>query len=162
MRTRTILAVYAISALLLMPLPAQTQNADLYDALGERSGIETIVKDLLQRIASDQRLAPQFQGIDVRRFHRNLSDQLCVLSGGPCSYDGKAMRAVHAGMGITETEFNALAEQLILAMEQEGIPTWAQNRLLARIAPLHGDIVSVPKAPLVESRASRKTPDRAQ
>lgn len=136
----------ALFLAVLMALPAQAPAADseLYQALGERSGISTIVKDLLGRIADDDRIAPQFKGIDVRRFHRNLTDQLCTLSGGPCTYSGKDMRSVHASMGVTETQFNALAEQLIRAMEEEGVPTWAQNRLLQRLVPLHEDIVDVP------------------
>ncbi|XOZ32909.1 group I truncated hemoglobin [Halomonadaceae bacterium KBTZ08] len=148
MRARIILSVCVVSALLLTSLPLQAEKATLYNALGKRAGIETLVTGLLERIAKDRRLAPQFRGIDVRRFHHNLTDQLCELSGGPCTYEGKTMRSAHAGMAITETEFNALAEQLILIMEKQGIPTWAQNRLLARLVPLHDHIVSVPKAPL--------------
>ena len=47
-------------------------------------------------------------------------------------------------MGVTETQFNALVEQLIRAMEEEGVPTWAQNQLLAELVPLHDRIVDVP------------------
>ncbi|KAA8983694.1 group 1 truncated hemoglobin [Halospina sp. K52047b] len=133
-----------LSVFALMPAHAQEQSGELYQALGERSGIETIVKELLGRIADDERIAFQFKGIDVRRFHRNLSDQLCQLSGGPCTYSGDDMRSVHAGMGVTDTQFNALAEQLVRAMEEEEVPTWAQNRLLERLVPLHEDIVDVP------------------
>lgn len=35
-------------------------------------------------------------------------------------------------------------DQLIRAMEEEGVPTWAQNRLLQRLVPLHEAIVDVP------------------
>ncbi|WP_225741685.1 group 1 truncated hemoglobin [Halospina sp. K52047b] len=141
---RQMLLAVLLSVFALMPAHAQEQSGELYQALGERSGIETIVKELLGRIADDERIAFQFKGIDVRRFHRNLSDQLCQLSGGPCTYSGDDMRSVHAGMGVTDTQFNALAEQLVRAMEEEEVPTWAQNRLLERLVPLHEDIVDVP------------------
>ncbi|PAU81742.1 group 1 truncated hemoglobin [Halovibrio salipaludis] len=141
--TPTLTALF-LAALMTLPAQAPAADSELYQALGERSGISTIVKDLLGRIADDDRIAPQFKGIDVRRFHRNLTDQLCTLSGGPCTYSGKDMRSVHAGMGVTETQFNALVEQLIRAMEEEGVPTWAQNQLLAELVPLHDRIVDVP------------------
>ncbi|MEQ6885356.1 group 1 truncated hemoglobin [Salicola sp. Rm-C-2C1-2] len=141
---RHALLVLLLNGFILMPVHAQESSSDVYQALGERSGIETIVKDLLGRIANDERLAAQFKSIDVRRFHRNLSDQLCQLSGGPCRYGGDDMRSIHAGIGVTDTQFNALAEQLVRAMEEEGVPTWAQNRLLERLVPLHEDIVDVP------------------
>jgi hemoglobin len=50
------------------------------------------------------------------------------------------MRESHADMNITDTEFNALAEDLILAMEQNNVPTAAQNRLIKRLVPMYPDI----------------------
>ena len=43
-------------------------------------------------------------------------------------------------MAITDTQFNALAENLILAMEKNDIPTGAQNRLIKQLVPLYPDI----------------------
>lgn len=120
-----------------------TEPADssLYAALGERSGIAQIVEDLLYIIVEDERIAFQFRGLDVEQFHTNLTDQLCELSGGPCTYTGMTMAEAHEGMGINQTQFNALVEDLILAMERNRIPIGAQNRLLARLVPLQAEIV---------------------
>ena len=76
----------------------------------------------------------------MRQFHTNLTDQLCELSGGPCTYSGREMRESHADMNVTDTQFNALAENLILAMEENGIPTGAQNRLIKKLVPLYPQI----------------------
>lgn len=43
-------------------------------------------------------------------------------------------------MNITNTQFNALTENLILAMEANQIPTAAQNRLIKQLLPLYPDI----------------------
>tara|TARA_R110001592_G_scaffold132907_4_gene347808 strand:- start:478 stop:927 length:450 start_codon:yes stop_codon:yes gene_type:complete len=115
-------------------------DRSLYQQLGEREGIENVVKDLLYLIVEDERINQQFKGMDVARFHQNLTDQLCELSGGPCSYTGREMRELHSDMDITDTQFNALAENLILAMEQNDIPTGAQNRLIKQLLPLYPDI----------------------
>jgi hemoglobin len=120
----------------LSPEPEQT----LYQQLGERKGIALIVEDLLYLIVDDDRINQKFKGTDVAQFHRNLTDQLCALSDGPCTYTGTEMRKLHKDMAITDTQFNALVEDLILAMEQNDIPTGAQNRLLKRLAPLYPDI----------------------
>jgi hemoglobin len=47
----------------------------------------------------------------------------------------------YAGLDIREGEFNARVEDLIEAMEDVGVLVGAQNRLLARLAPMHADIV---------------------
>ncbi|MBU2872857.1 group I truncated hemoglobin [Marinobacter salexigens] len=113
---------------------------NLYQQLGERSGIADVVEDLLYLIVADERINHQFKGMNVAQFHRNLTDQLCELSGGPCTYSGREMRELHADMGITTTQFNALAENLILAMEKHQISTAAQNRLIKRLLPTYPDI----------------------
>lgn len=118
----------------------QKSEDTLYQQLGEREGIALVVEDLLYLIVDDGRINEQFKGMDVAQFHRNLTDQLCELSGGPCTYAGREMRELHADMAITNTQFNALAENLILAMEQNNIATGAQNRLIKRLLPLYPDI----------------------
>ena len=116
------------------------QERTLYGQLGERKGIAQIVEDLLYLIIEDSRINYQFKGTDVAQFHQNLTDQLCALSGGPCTYNGKEMRKVHEDMTITDTQFNALGGDFILAMDKNDIPTGAQNRLLKQLVPLHPDI----------------------
>lgn len=137
----TLLMILLLAGLTACQRPQTPEReTNLYQALGERQGIEAIVEDLLYLIVEDERIAFQFKGIDVAHFHQQLSDQLCDLSGGPCQYTGREMRESHSAMGVTETQFNALTENLILAMEQNNIATGAQNRLLALLAPLHRDV----------------------
>lgn len=115
-------------------------SPQLYEQLGKRAGIANIVEDLLYLIVEDDRINEHFAGVDVEQFHTNLTDQLCQVSGGPCSYTGRGMRESHADMNITDTEFNALAENLILAMDKHDVPTSAQNRLIKRLVPMYPDI----------------------
>ena len=141
-RYATLSALLMMLALLLggcQSLNTEPENS-LYQQLGEREGIANVVEDLLYLIVEDERINQQFKGMDVAQFHRNLTDQLCELSGGPCAYTGREMRELHSDMAITDTQFNALAENLILAMEQNDIPTGAQNRLIKQLLPLYPDI----------------------
>jgi len=141
-RYATLSALLMMLALLLggcQSLNTEPENS-LYQQLGEREGIANVVEDLLYLIVEDERINQQFKGMDVAQFHRNLTDQLCELSGGPCAYTGREMRELHSDMDITDTQFNALAENLILAMEQNDIPTGAQNRLIKQLLPLYPDI----------------------
>ncbi len=121
--------------------PEPADDDSLYRALGEREGIERIVDGLLFRISEDGRIVEQFRGIDVARFERLLSEQLCELSGGPCTYSGDDMVTAHRGQDISEAEFNALVENLIEVMEHQNVPVAAQNRLVAKLAPMREDII---------------------
>lgn len=119
------------------PRPAQT-----YEQLGGASGVEGIVDALLERILADDRINFQFAQTDIVRFRTKLIEQLCVESGGPCTYTGLPMDEAHAGRNVDDVQFNALVEDLVEVMEARKVPIGAQNRLLRRLAPMHGDIVA--------------------
>lgn len=118
-------------------VPDQQFHAEL----GGLPAIERFVEDLLFRIADDPRIAHHFVDIDVLRLHEKLVEQICFESGGPCTYTGDPMKIVHAGLGITEADFNVLVEHLVDAMQAEGVPRTAQNRLLRRLAPMRADVL---------------------
>ena len=113
----------------------------MYQGLGAQAGVEAIVDDLLEHIVDDDRINRYFADTDLLRLRAKLAEQLCVLAGGPCGYSGEAMTLVHAGRGIDEAAFNALVENLIAAMDDNAVPLRVQNRLLKRLASLHGEIV---------------------
>lgn len=119
-----------------------SRGATLYDELGGREGVAALVDGFLVRVADDYRIVDTFAGSNVPRLRRLLEEQFCQVSDGPCEYTGGSMEETHRGMGIREAEFNALVEDLIDAMEALDLPVATQNRLLARLAPMHRDIVS--------------------
>ncbi|WP_322407295.1 group 1 truncated hemoglobin [Idiomarina sp. PL1-037] len=130
--------VLLLAVLFLSPLSfAQS----LYQQLGQQQGIETIVEEMLYRVGGDDRIAHHFDGVDIMRVHKLISEQVCDLSGGPCNYSGEDMKTSHRNMGVNNSDFNALVEHLIAAMEKEDVPVSAQNQLLGVLAPMHSDIV---------------------
>jgi hemoglobin len=68
-------------------------------------------------------------------------DQICQASGGPCSYQGRAMRDTHDGMGVTAGEFDALVEDLVATLNKFGVPQPSQDELLGLLGPMRADIV---------------------
>lgn len=121
---------------------ASAPRADDYARFGGQPGLDALVEDLLARSLEDPRIQRHFVDVDLVNLHARLVEQFCAELGGPCTYRGRSMAESHAAMGITEGEFNALVEHLIDAMQAQGVPRAARNRLLARLAPMHADIVS--------------------
>ena len=70
-----------------------------------------------------------------------LTDQFCDVLGGGCKYSGKSMKEVHAGMKVGSADFNALAEELQNALTAANVPFAYQNKLIAKLAPMHRDVV---------------------
>ncbi|MBB5204566.1 hemoglobin [Inhella inkyongensis] len=128
----------------LISLPAWAQDDSLYRAWGGKAGIQAVMVDFAARLPQDARIGRRFQGLNAEHLANQLTEQLCELAGGPCQYQGPDMRAAHQGMEISKPEFNALVEVLQQAMAARGIPFAAQNRMLAKLAPMHRDIIDVP------------------
>lgn len=120
------------------------EDDSLYQQLGKQQGIDLLAGELVFRFISDTRIAHYFADTDLDRLEQKLAEQICVLAGGPCSYTGDDMRKVHAGMGLTEADFNAMVEDAQLAMAAISIPEAAQNRLLARLAPFRSVVLETP------------------
>ena len=53
------------------------------------------------------------------------------------------MKSAHGEMDITNTPFPALVEVLQTSMDAQGIAFSQQNRLLALLAPMQRDIITV-------------------
>jgi len=145
-----IAVVVALTLSACQSMPAHDRS--LYRALSEREGIAELTETLLLTVAGDKRIAGDFRRVDIDRLHRMLTDYICVIADGPCEYTGDSMLNAHRGQQISSADFNALVEDLVLSMEEHGLPTATQNRLLARLARDRRAIVDAPAPPAPELR----------
>ncbi|HVN38798.1 MAG TPA: group 1 truncated hemoglobin [Myxococcota bacterium] len=144
MRTRSAIACVALACVACVALACARppwNHATLYDDLGGEKGVARIVSAFLVRLAKDPISSPFFAKTDMKRFERLLNEQLCQVSDGPCRYSGDSMSDAHRGLGIGDTAFTALVQDLEMAMDDVRVPFQIQNRLLARLAPMHDEIV---------------------
>ena len=135
------LALAATAALTISTSLALADDPLFHD-LGGRDGIATIVDDATSNFLADPRIKATFDNTNMDRFKTNLTDQLCVVAGGPCVYKGQSMHDAHKGLHLTNADFNALVEDLQAGMDKAGVSFATQNRLLARLAPMNRDVVT--------------------
>ena len=131
-----------VLAVLLSACAQQPPRDDsLYRDLGAMPGITRIVEGMLLNVARDPRIVEHFRRVDIQRLRNKLIEKFCVEAGGPCTYTGDSMAETHKGQNVTRSDFNALVEDLIAAMDKEGIAVPVQNRLIARLAALRGEVI---------------------
>ena len=111
-------------------------NDDLYKAFHGRDGVHRVATRLVDLSAADPRISDVFKGQDLPHLKVMLREQFCYILDGPCQYTGKDMHTAHKDMGLQMSDFNALVENLEKAMDQEHVPFRAQNKLLAKLAPM--------------------------
>ncbi|TFW16148.1 group I truncated hemoglobin [Duganella callida] len=136
---------------------AQTPYTDdaVYRGLGGKEGIRKIVDSFLTLVLADPRIKDNFADFDIPQINQRLQEQFCEYAGGPCKYTGKYhdkamegvgpvrdMKSVHQDLQITNAMFNALTEDLQIAMEQHQVPSGVALKLVAKLAPMQRDIVT--------------------
>ncbi|MYM29366.1 group 1 truncated hemoglobin [Duganella sp. CY15W] len=126
-----------------------------YQGLGGKEGIRKITDTFVTLITTDPRIKDSFTDFDMKQLNVRLQEQFCEFAGGPCKYTGKYhdkamegvgpvrdMKTVHQDLQITNAMFNALAEDLQIAMEQHNVPSSVALKLIAKLAPMQRDIVT--------------------
>jgi hemoglobin len=140
-----VLGSMVLSACATVPLYKRLEIKDGTGTLrGGRDAIALIVDDFVANLSADNRTKARFSALkppEVARFKSLLADQICEASGGPCSYYGRDMKTTHAGMRITETEWNATVEALVKALDKYRIAAKEKDDLLAALGPMKKDIV---------------------
>jgi hemoglobin len=113
----------------------------MIDAFHGRAGIDRVVDTMVARNVADPRISDIFKNQDLVRLRRTLKEQFCYILNGGCDYSGRAMKDAHKNMGLQAADMAALIENLQTAMTKEGVPFFAQNRFLAKLAPMKRVVV---------------------
>lgn len=122
--------------------PAAFADASLFDRMGGAPIVARVVDQTLELSMADPRTQRSFQKINLKRLREKLNEQICALSNGPCQYTGDGMKEVHAGLDITDAEFNGQVEHLITALDANGVGLREKNELLKLLAPMKRDVIT--------------------
>jgi hemoglobin len=144
------LSILAVLLLAASPAVRRASAADtpsgpaLYKRLGGYDAIAAVTDDFLGRLLAEPRLAKFFTGAShdsKGRIRQHIVDQLCLATGGPCIYTGRTMKAAHAGLGISEDDWNAAVADLVASLDKFRVPAREKGELAAILATVKGDIV---------------------
>jgi hemoglobin len=120
-----------------------TQMTSLYDRLGGLDAINALTESWVARVGGDDRANGKFARTDIPRLKKEVADQLCEATGGPCTYTGRSMRETHAGMKTTAGEFDVVMQHLGATLDELHIPRPEQDELVGLLRPMREDIVEV-------------------
>ena len=123
----------------------------LYDRLGGEAGISNIVADFTPRALQDPRVNWDRKGVkqggfsfhsaksetwdanpqNIKLLETHMVQFLNLAAGGPVHYEGKEIKSAHAGMHISNPEFDAVMGDLKASLDKLRLPNTEQKELLS-------------------------------
>ncbi len=119
----------------------------LYKRLGGYDAIAAVTDDFIGRLVGDTQFKGFFAGHStdsLKRIRQLVVDQLCAATGGPCVYIGRDMKTSHAGLNITEKDWDASVKHLVASLDKFSVPAKEKDDVLAAVSTLKKDIVDKP------------------
>jgi hemoglobin len=133
----------------------------LYDRLGGATGLAAISDDFVTRAIADPRVNFERKGViqgglsihhdrsmewnatpdGIGGLKYHIAQFLAVATGGPSKYEGMEMTQAHAGLHITNDEFDASVGDLKASLDKLQIANTEQKELLAIIETTRAEIV---------------------
>lgn len=135
----------------------QTQQEDrsLYERLGGYDAIAAATDDLLLgRLVKDPELGVYWKGKSedsLRNDRQLIVDFLVAAAGGPAFYRGRDMKSSHAGLGITDHEWDIFMHHTRAMLAHLAVPERESQDVLGFVESLKNEVVQ-PQPALASSR----------
>ena len=124
--------------------PQAAPTDSLYKRLGGYDALAAVTDDFLGRLAADPSLGRFFVGTStdsLGKIRQHIVDFLCKATGGPCVYHGRDMKTTHAGLKITEKDWDTMVKHLNATLDKFKVPDKERGEVQGAVAGLKADIV---------------------
>jgi hemoglobin len=125
----------------------EPKKTTLWERLGGEKGVKKIVDDLVAAAIEDKNVNLLRDGkvkLDAKgmaHFKQMMVDFVSEGTGGPAKYTGKDMKSAHAGMKITEKEFDALGVVMVDVLKKNKVEPADIDTLMKSVVATKKDIV---------------------
>lgn len=126
MKTSRYVSGVILAALVLTGVPAfAEQTADdsvvdsgptLYERLGGGAGVQKIISDTVSLHLENPTIKHRMVGVDLEYLVASVSAFFSAGTGGPNNYTGPDMATAHAGMMLSNEEFDAAVADILAAV----------------------------------------------
>lgn len=125
-----------------------SHSLSLYERLGGYEGIRSIVEDIGEAHLANPAIQARYRPIasDPEKWaaiKQSLCDFIAAGTGGPEEYNGPDMLEVHRGMNVNEHEYMAAMDDIMAALEKNGVDEASKKDMLAIAYSLKDEIMRV-------------------
>lgn len=116
----------------------------LYERIGGYDAISAVVDVFLTKVWDDPVVGRYFIGMgtdtrnQLRQKNKNL---LCFNTGGPCKKINRDLKLTHEGLGITDKEFDIVANHLSDTLKEFKVPEKEYGEVMTKVGGLRTYVV---------------------
>jgi len=116
-------------------------SSSLYERLGGEQGLTRIVNDTIDNHLKNLIVKTRFQDADREKLHRLAFEFFGMGSGGPQQYSGRSMADTHRSMNISEQEYLSVVDDILAALDKNGVEQPARTEVLGILYSLKDEII---------------------
>jgi hemoglobin len=115
----------------------------VYYRLGEEAGVRTVARSFLAALYGNPRINGYFlnSALDGERLESCVVKQIGSATGGPQVYDCRGMKEAHAGLHISQQDFDDFVSTLSATLVAAEVPEADIDTITGALAPMAEDIV---------------------
>ena len=121
---------------------AASDSPTLYDRIGGEPAARAICEDIWTNHTVNPIVNNRFSNSDPVYVKQMVFEIFAAATGGPVEYTGKDMLTTHAGMNISDMEFNAVVDDVLKALDMNNIGAAERGEVLAILWSVKDQIVN--------------------
>ena len=114
----------------------------IYTQIGGREAVEAVVSDFYDRVLDDESVAHYFDEMDMAELRAHQVQFISAVAEGPVEYDGADMREAHRHLGLSASDFDAIADHLESALRSNGVGETNTKAILGEVEALREPILN--------------------
>ena len=122
-------------------MPAPQRSSSLYDMIGGRDAIASLVVRFYERVLADPLLAPLFMHAPVDRLRRMQVEFFSAALDGPTPYKGRVIAHAHQQLPITRTHFQRFVDHLFETLADFPLSEQDRYDIIARVNLYADDVI---------------------
>lgn len=145
LKLKTLLASAIVITPMLFGAVQANDEADesLFERLGGPEKVRVIVEDTYHNHVTNPIIKDRFVDSDHEVIKQKVYEIFAAATGAEnVEYTGRSMDATHRAMNINEMEFNAVVDDVMAALDKNGVGQQEKNEVLAILWSVRGDIVN--------------------
>lgn len=143
MNTKTYYSLIILLLTLFASAFVMASEQTLYERIGGEDKARAIVSDIWDNHSKNPIVKDRFANSNPAYVKELVFQIFAAATGAPdVKYSGKDMKSAHAGMNISEMEFNAVVDDVLAACKSNGVAQQEQNEVLAILWSVRKDIVN--------------------